>query len=56
MSLRTFNGTSMGGMFDWAFSSIMEDVLNNKVAYNRYVLICINVIVRITQEFIMRKM
>lgn len=34
-SLKTYNGTSMGPLFDWAYSSVMEDVLNKKNQFNR---------------------
>lgn len=33
-SLKTFNGTTMGPLYDWAYSSIMEDILNNKLYFN----------------------
>jgi hypothetical protein len=33
-SLRTYNGTSFGPLFDWSYSPVMEDILNNKPMFN----------------------
>lgn len=34
-SLKTFNGTTLGPLYDWSQSQIMEDILNNKILFNQ---------------------